>query len=171
MAEKEQASAAEQGKSGGGKKLLVIVGLILAIAGGGAGAYFYLGQGQSAGKDKHAAVEVVEEAGPPIVVPLEIFTANLQPADSEKYLQIGLALTFSGGGGGNEGGGDALKPYLPVIRDAVVAQMAELTPEDVTGNAARERLRTSIKSAIEKKLPAPERKTFKDVLFTQFVVQ
>jgi flagellar FliL protein len=173
MAEKEQDGGSEQKKAGGGKKLGLIIGLVLAIAGGGAGAYFYLDHAKAgAVEDKHAAVEVAkEEVGPPTVVPLEIFTANLQPADSEKYLQFALALTFSGGKGGEGEGGEALKPYISGIRDAVIVQIAELKPEDVTGNAARERLRSSIKAAIKEKLPSEERKAFKDVLFTQFVVQ
>lgn len=192
-------SSAPQVKGGGKKKLILILAAVLLLGGGaGAGYYFMVkkpsdekaaleakkkaGSDHAESGDEHK--DVAQEDGseaddnghaavPPDTLVLDIFTANIHPIEAEKYLQVGLVLKIKGGeaGGHGAGGADAFKPYIPDIRNAVIAKMAELKSEDVTGSEKREALREDFKKAIKAVLPGPMRKQLQDVLYTQFVMQ
>ncbi len=80
------------------KKLLIIVLASVLVAGGvGGGAAWYFLHGKAdkeesaPSKKKHAA----SKAGPPVFVPIDAFTVNLQPENGEQYLQIAFTLQAS----------------------------------------------------------------------------
>lgn len=177
-----EAPAVAQAKGGSKKKLIIILAAALLLVGGGAGYYFLvkkpadekaLAEKKAAGGEEHADEHAEKDATPPITMALDIFTANIQPIDAEKYLQVGLVLKIKVGGEGGHGaaGADAFKPYIPDIRNAVIAKMAELKAEDVTGSEKREALRVELKEAIKASLPSAMGRQLTDVLYTQFVMQ
>ena len=176
MAENAAAAAPEVKSKGGSKKKLIIIvtaALLLLGGGGGVGYYFVAKKsadeaGAQAGDQKQQA-KAEEDATPPATLTLDIFTANIQPIDAEKYLQVGLVLKIKSGKEGS--GADAFKPYVPDIRNAVIAKMAELKAEDVAGFEKREVLRAEFKKAISAVLPAAMQQQLIDVLYTQFVMQ
>lgn len=103
----EGASAAKPSGRGGKSKLLLALGVVL-LAGGGGGAYWYLQH--SSGTGKHEAK--VEPAKPPVFVPLEAFTVNLQLEESPQFLQVGLSFKVR-----DNAVVDALKLHMPEVRD------------------------------------------------------
>jgi flagellar FliL protein len=176
-----EAPAAVSAKGGSKKKLIIILAAAL-LLGGGAGYYFLvkkpadekaLAEKKEAGGDAAAEEHAEKDATPPVTMALDIFTANIQPIDAEKYLQVGLVLKIKVGGDAGKGavGVDAFKPYIPDIRNAVIAKMAELKAEDITGNEKREALRVELKDAIKASLPSAMGRQLTDVLYTQFVMQ
>lgn len=178
MAENAAVAAPEAKAKGGGKKKLILIvaaALLLLGGGGGAGYYFLVKKpadekaASAQAGDQKEQVKVEENATPPATLALEIFTANVQPVDAEKYLQVGLVLKIKSGKEG--GGADAFKPYVPDIRNAVIAKMAELKAEDVAGFEKRELLRAEFKKAISAVLPTAMQQQLLDVLYTQFVMQ
>lgn len=177
MAENAAVAAPEAKAKGGGKKKLILIvaaAALLLVGGGGAGYYFLMKKpaekaASAAQTGEHKEGKAEEDATPPATLTLDIFTANVQPVDAEKYLQVGLVLKIKSGKEG--GGADAFKPYVPDIRNAVIAKMAELKADDVAGFEKREVLRAEFKKAISTVLPAAMQKQLLDVLYTQFVMQ
>ena len=102
----EGAPAAKPSGRGGKSKLLLVAGVVL-LAGGGGGTYWYLQH--SSGTGKHEAK--VEPAKPPVFVPLEAFTVNLQIEESPQFLQVGLSFKVR-----DNAVVDALKLHMPEVR-------------------------------------------------------
>ena len=108
-----QAATAPQGAEGAppkkGKKMLVIIVAAVLLLGGGGGAWWFM-------RAKHAA-EDHEEAKPapakaPVFVPLDQFTVNLQPEETERFLQVAMTLKVS-----DPAVVDAVKLHMPDVRD------------------------------------------------------
>ena len=97
---------AKAGKRGG-SKMMLIVAVVAAIAAGVGGTYFYL---QKSGGAKHEAK--VEPPKPPIFIPLDTFTVNLQLEATPQFLQVGLSLKVR-----DNAVVDALKLHMPEVRD------------------------------------------------------
>jgi flagellar FliL protein len=103
----EGAPAAKPSGRGGKSKLLLALGLVL-LCGAGGGTYWYLQH--SSGTGKHEAK--VEPAKPPVFVPLDAFTVNLQLEESPQFLQVGLSFKVR-----DNAVVDALKLHMPEVRD------------------------------------------------------
>lgn len=85
----EAEAEAAPAKGGNKKKIIIILGLVLAIA-GGAGWYFTKGHAPEEGHVEKVKEEPLHE---PIYVPLgENFTVNLQREEGDQYLQAGISL-------------------------------------------------------------------------------
>lgn len=105
------------------KKLVLAIAavLVLSIA-GGAGWYF------TKGKDDGAHVEEVKVVPPkpPIFVPLEPFTVNLQRESSDQYLQMGITLKLF------DAEIDAkIKANLPEIRSRILQLLTTKTATEL----------------------------------------
>lgn len=176
----------EAPKKGGKSKLVLILVAVLMLAAGGGGGYFFSKKAAShepaaeAKADKHGSDQAdassgdeAEEEGPvvnPIVVQLDIFTANIQPVEAEKFLQIGLALKFASKD--NKGGTpDFVMPYIPDVRNAILMRLSSVTAQDVATHEGREALREDIRKAVRKSLIPEHRKMLKGILFTTFIMQ
>jgi flagellar FliL protein len=108
-ADNADAPAAEAKPAGrsGKLKLMLALGVVL-LAGAGGGAYWYMQHNNGSGK--HEAK--VEPATPPVFVPLDTFTVNLQLEETPQFLQIGLSLKVR-----DNAVVDALKLHMPEVRD------------------------------------------------------
>ncbi len=140
----------------GGKKKLLIVGLVAVLALAGA-AYFFLfassGEAEAAPEPEHGGYTALE----PIAV-------NLAGGG---FLKIGITLEYTAdaAAGGHGGGGvDGSKAL-----DIVISTYSQAQPADVTG--AREALKESLEQQIVEAYTEHDVKMVMDVYLTQYVTQ
>ena len=162
----------EGGRGGGGgskKKLIIIVGLVLLLVIGIV--VFFLMSGEEEEQLPEEEMQVTDVAEPlvePIFLPLESFVVNLK--DGRRFLKTTIQLMLSE---------PAATAYLTVrlveIKDIVLAELQELSVEDVKQSDAREALRQRLISAISQLFPSePEwedPEPIRKVLFEEFVIQ
>ena len=165
--------ADEEGGGGGGggskKKLIIIVAVVLLLVIGIV--VFMLMSGEEEEQLPEEEMQVTDVAEPleePIFLPLESFVVNLK--DGRRFLKTTIQLMLSE---------PAAAAYLTVrlieIKDIVLAELQELSVEDVKQSDAREALRQRLISAISQIFPSePEwedPEPIRKVLFEEFVIQ
>ncbi|MEO8316599.1 MAG: flagellar basal body-associated protein FliL [Pseudomonadota bacterium] len=141
------------------KKLIIIAGALVVLLGGGAGAWFFM-HGAEDPKGK-----TVEPAKPPVYLPLETFTVNLQ--GSEQYLQTDITLQVA-----DSAQVEAIKAYMPRVRSRLLTLLSSKQADELVTPADKKKLAQEILA--QAKLPfAPNGKPQQvdDVLFTTFVIQ
>ena len=127
---------------GGKKKLLIIIGAVVLVLllGGGAALFMMMkskaaaeaaaaaseddggGKAAQAKKEAKPAASVRDPKNAPTFVPLDPFTVNLADRDAERYVQIGVTLELD-----DAKQGDAIKAYMPVIRNNILMLLAHKT--------------------------------------------
>ena len=165
--------ADEEGGGGGGggskKKLIIIVAVVLLLVIGIV--VFMLMSGEEEEQLPEEEMQVTDVAEPlaePIFLPLESFVVNLK--DGRRFLKTTIQLMLSE---------PAATAYLTVrlveIKDIVLAELQELSVEDVKQSDTREALRQRLISAISQIFPSePEwedPEPIRKVLFEEFVIQ
>ena len=163
--------ADEEGGGGGGskKKLIIIIAVVLLLVIGIV--VFMLMSGEEEEQLPEEEMQVTDVAEPlaePIFLPLESFVVNLK--DGRRFLKTTIQLMLSE---------PAAAAYLTVrlveIKDIVLAELQELSVEDVKQSDAREALRQRLISAISQIFPSePEwedPEPIRKVLFEEFVIQ
>ena len=163
----------EGGRGGGGgskkKLIIIIVAVVLLLVIGIA--VFMLMSGEEEEQLPEEEMQVTDVAEPlaePIFLPLESFVVNLK--DGRRFLKTTIQLMLSE---------PAAAAYLTVrlveIKDIVLAELQELSVEDVKQSDAREALRQRLISAISQIFPSePEwedPEPIRKVLFEEFVIQ
>lgn len=136
----------------GSKKLIILIAVVLLLVLGGGGAAFFLL------KKPHAEAEDGEEAAPapkaekkvvqhkldpknaPTFVPLDPFTVNLADRDAERYAQIGITLEVD-----DPKLPDALKAYMPAIRNNILMLLAQKTAGQLLDREGKEKLAEQIR--------------------------
>jgi len=165
--------ADEEGGGGGGggskKKLIVIVAVVLLLVIGIVVFMMMSGEEEEQLPEEEMQVtDVAEPLAEPIFLPLESFVVNLK--DGRRFLKTTIQLMLSE---------PAAAAYLTVrlveIKDIVLAELQELSVEDVKQSDAREALRQRLISAISQIFPSePEwedPEPIRKVLFEEFVIQ
>ena len=163
--------ADEEGGGGGSKKKLVIiiVAVVLLLVIGIV--VFMLMSGEEEEQLPEEEMQVTDVAEPlaePIFLPLESFVVNLK--DGRRFLKTTIQLMLSE---------PAAAAYLTVrlveIKDIVLAELQELSVEDVKQSDAREALRQRLISAISQIFPSEpdweDPEPIRKVLFEEFVIQ
>ncbi len=174
MADGEEAASGgdagdSAGKGGGKKKLVIIIGLVLLLILGLV--VFLLMSGdeeEELPEEKQNVTEVAEPLVTPIFLPLESFIVNLK--DGRRFLKTTIQLMLSE---------PAASAYLTIrlveVKDIVLAELQELSVEDVKQSDARDALKQRLISAISELLPSkPEwedPEPIRKVLFEEFVIQ
>ena len=148
------AGAAAPAAKGGKKKLIIIVAAaVLVLAGGGGGALWYVKSKAAAeaaaaeGEDgehapkpaKKAKAEAKDPKAVPTFVPLDPFTVNLADRDAERYAQVGLSLELS-----DPKQADAIKAYMPVIRNNILMVLAHKTSAELLERDGKDKLAREI---------------------------
>jgi flagellar FliL protein len=113
---KAEPAAAEEAPRPAGKKglikLILIAILVIGAAGGG---YWYYSH-----KGHEPAQEAKQEpAKPPVFLPLETFTVNLQLVDNPQFLQTAITLKVV-----NNAAVDEIKLRMPEVRDRILMLMS-----------------------------------------------
>ena len=161
--------ADEDGGGGSKKKLIIIVVVVLLLVIGVV--VFMLMSGEEEEQLPEEEMQVTDVAEPlaePIFLPLESFVVNLK--DGRRFLKTTIQLMLSE---------PAAAAYLTVrlveIKDIVLAELQELSVEDVKQSDTREALRQRLISAISQIFPSePEwedPEPIRKVLFEEFVIQ
>ena len=153
------------------KKLIIIILAAVLVAGGGGGgaAWYFLhdksGQDDSAPskKKKHSA----SKAGPPVFVPIDSFTVNLQPENGEQYLQIAFTLQVS-----NAEEMEAIKLNMPKVRSRLLLLLSGKKASELNTVEGKQQLAAEIVAQVNQPFDekGPEQDVT-DVLFTAFIIQ
>ena len=122
----EGAPAAPAKKRG---KLIPAIAILALLAAGGGGAAWYF----AAPSD---AAPRAATARPPVFVPLEMFTVNLQPEDGQQqYLQVGLTLKVL-----DQATADRIKQSMPEIRNRILLLLSARKASQLLGDAGKRAL-------------------------------
>lgn len=137
----------------GNKKLIIIIAAVLLLVLGGGGAAFFLlkkphaegeeGEEAAAAPAPRAEKKVQHNLDPknaPTFVPLDPFTVNLADRDAERYAQIGITLEVD-----DPKLPDALKAYMPAIRNNILMLLAQKTAAQLLDREGKEKLAEQIR--------------------------
>ena len=145
---------------------------ILPLGGAGGGAWYFLQGAPANAAHTPATIKAVavkrEPAKPPVFVPLESFTVNLEHDDaSSQYLQVGLSLKLT-----DETLVDAIKLHMPEIRNRVLLLLSSKKASEISTLAGKNELSAELKHAVAQSLAGdPTARALDSVLFTSFVIQ
>ena len=151
----------------GKKRLILIIALVLVLvlAGAGGGAWYFL---KSPPPEADGKPDTSKTAKPPVFVPLEAFTVNLQHDDlSPQYLQVGLSLKVT-----DSAVVDTLKLHMPEIRNRVLLLLSSKKASDITTLEGKQALSAELMREISEPIAgSAQAKAIDSVLFTSFVIQ
>lgn len=141
------------------KMLFIIIGVVLLLAGGGGAAWFMM-----QGKSGEEAAEATPPK-PPVFMPLETFTVNLQ--GGEQYLQTDITLQVV-----DAAQADEIKLQMPRVRSRLLSLLSSKLPEELVTAEDKKKLASEIKDQIAQPFhPKSKPQKVEDVLFTTFVIQ
>lgn len=145
--DKDAKSAAKPARKGR-KGLLVVVMLLVLAGGGGGGAWWWLN------RNAGAAQANAPPSRPPIFMNLEPFTVNLLGEEGERYLQTSIVFQVA-----DEKAVEAMKAYLPVIRNRILLLLSGKRPSDLATPAGKAKLVEEVTGAVRDSIPGttPER--------------
>ena len=172
MADEEEGEGGGGGgeSSGGGKKkkIIIIVAVVLLLIIGIVVFLLMSGDEEETLPEELPVTNVAEPLAEPIFLPLESFVVNLK--DGRRFLKASIQLMLS-----EPGAAAYLTVRLVEVKDIVLAELQELSIEDVKQSDAREALRQRLISAISQIFPSkPEwedPEPIRKVLFEEFVIQ
>jgi len=143
---------------------VIVLALLILLAGGGAGAWYFMGQKAATGHEQKQSAE----AAPPVFLPLDTFTVNLQPGDNgDQFLQIGITLQVA-----DDKQVETLKQYMPNIRSRILLLLSSKKAADILTVDGKEKLAGQITDIFKAPLvPGAPVVNVGNVLFTSFVVQ
>ena len=157
-AEVEETEAVPVKKSN--KKLIVIIVAVLLLLGGGGAAAWFLTHASHGPKEAH-----VEPAKPPVFLPLETFTVNLQ--GGENYLQTDITLQVT-----EEADAEAIKLQMPRVRSRLLTLLSTQSAESLRNAETKKKLVQEILALMRQPFdPNGKPQQVTDVLFTSFVIQ
>ena len=142
------------------KKLFIVAGaLVILLGGGGAGAWFFM-HGSHDTQEKSA-----EPAKPPVYLPLETFTVNLQ--GGEQYLQTDITLQVA-----DPAQVEPIKLHMPRVRSRLLTLLSSKQADELITPDDKKKLAQEILAQIKLPLdPNGKPQQVDDVLFTSFVIQ
>ena len=157
-------SKTEAAPAGNSKKKLMIIAVVtlLLVGGGGAAAWTMLH-----GKSDGAPHKAVAKLGPPVFVPIDTFTVNLQPEAGDQFLQIAFTLQVAG-----QEQVELIKTNMPKVRSRLLLLLSSKKASELNNVEGKKQLVSDIIGQV--KLPfedkGPEQEVT-DVLFTSFIIQ
>jgi flagellar protein FliL len=139
----------------GKKKLIVIVAAVLVVALLGVGALLMLkkpaaeegDEAAEAPAKKAAVAKTHDPKNPPVYAPLDPFTVNLADKDAERYAQVGITLELD-----DPTTADALKTFLPAVRNNVLLLLASKTSAELLAPDGKTRLAREVARATSRGL-------------------
>ncbi len=159
-----KASSPDEAKPKKSKTLIIVLALVILLAGGGAGAWYFMTQKAA---PAHAAEKHVEEVKPPVFLPMEAFTVNLQSENGEQFLQTSLTLQVT-----DQAQVELIKLYMPHVRSRLLLLLSSKKASEILSVEGKNKLSDEILNIFKQPF-TPQGPTIKvsSVLFTSFVVQ
>lgn len=160
---------AETPKKGKGKLIAIAIVAVLLLGGGGGAAWFFLlkpppesADGEAAPAEKSKKEKKAE--GPPVYVPFDPFTVNLQP--DGRFLQTTFTVQV-----GTQEDATKMKEVLPAIRGQVLLLLSAKTDAEMLTLEGKNQLAEEIKTIAE--MRHGEKTTFEilGVHFNSFILQ
>ncbi|MCC6535457.1 MAG: flagellar basal body-associated protein FliL [Burkholderiales bacterium] len=137
--------APEAPKTKSKKKLLLIIVLALVVlSAGGAAAWFFL---VPADAEADAAPPPVSSK-PPVFMPVDQFTVNLQADDGQQFLQTAMTLKLA-----DQETADAIKTQMPEVRSRVLLLLSSKKASQLMTLEGKAKLAEEIKHEVEAPLP------------------
>ncbi|GGY70182.1 flagellar basal body-associated protein FliL [Pseudoduganella albidiflava] len=167
---------ADAAPAGGGSKKLVIIliaVLVLVLGGGGAAAFFLMKGGDAAEAEheeettKPKKKKKKQDEGPPVYVPVEPFTVNLNPEEGEQYLQLAFTLQVP-----DAEQSDVIKNNMPKVRSRILLLLSSKKASEINTPEGKTQLAKEILEQVNE--PFQERgdeQEVAEVLFTSFIIQ
>ncbi|MDR2031558.1 MAG: flagellar basal body-associated FliL family protein [Azoarcus sp.] len=152
--------------------LIAVLVFICAVLGIGALLLLKKGGGHDAAPESAAPAAVLVDLGkPPIFATLDPFTVNLNSkSGDDRYLQTVIALRVA-----DQRTADALKNWMPAIRNDINMILAAKSPAEMQDVQSREALAGEIQAQLNTLLGAPPSSVapgpIQAVLFTSFIIQ
>jgi flagellar protein FliL len=119
-------------------KLLIIVGaLVFLLGSGGVAAWLVLGgkgDHEGAAKPKHEA-----PAKPPVFLPMDPFTVNLQRENGDQYLQVAFTLQLA-----DEHQVEHMKLYMPLLRSRILLLLSTKKASELESAEGKQKLQEEI---------------------------
>lgn len=181
----EQVATEQPPKGGLDTKTWIIIVLILLLGAGGSavGVWFYLSgntpktekpvtQEQSEpdeANEEHSEdseeKESDEESTPPVFVPLDPFTVNLQP--DGQFLQATFSLQLK-----DEKEAERLKTFMPQLRSRLLLMLSGKTAEALSTQSGKSELIKEIKQLVSQPIKSGQKPIqIEDVHVTAFIIQ
>lgn len=143
------------------KKLLVMIVMAVLVVGLGGGAAWFFTQGKSGAEHKEVKAE------PPIFVPIEPFTVNLQPETGEQFLQTALTLHIS-----DPAQVDLIKLNMPIVRDRLLLLLSSKKASELISPEGKKQLSNDIITSVNAPFaPKASPQKVSGVSFTSFIIQ
>lgn len=175
--EAEEADEANEAKSGGIKKIIIIavLGIILVGAGAG-GALFLLGGGDEemmdaeeiiADEEKEEKDVMIEDAAAIYLDLHPAFVANFTGDSKKKYMQVYMVALAK-----EQESIDKLEMHMPAVRNNILMALSRKTSEDVATVDGKEKLRKEVLEVVRDTMIEKVGKAdIEDLYFTKFVAQ
>ncbi len=154
--------------SGGSKKLLWIMIVLVLLSSAGAAAGIYLVLDQRGGNAENGETQQKVEHVPPVFTRIDPFTVNL--ADDRygsRLLYTGITLRV-----GNEQSKAIIEEHMPQVRSRLLILLSGKQANELTSTEGKEELAQAIISRLN--VPLTENQPpldLREVLFTEFIVQ
>jgi flagellar FliL protein len=162
-ADPKAAAAADAPAGSNKKKLVIIIAAVLAFAGAGGGAaWFFLHDSKPGNHAKE-----VQKRGPPVFVPLEAFTVNLQSEGQDQFLQTTFTLQVQ-----SSDQIELIKQNMPKVRNRLLLLLSSKAASEISTIEGKQKLAAEIIAQI--KLPFEDKgpeQDVTDVMFTSFIIQ
>jgi flagellar protein FliL len=155
-------------KKSGGKRMMLIVGVVLLVL-LGIGGFMFVGQRSVQAKSAAGAPATASAVNTTAVyLPLEpVFVVNFQDDDATRYLQVGVTVMSH-----DPAAVQAMKDNDPVIRNALVILFSSQTFAELSNTAGKQKLQAQALTAVRKIVVDKIGKPGVDALyFTSFVMQ
>lgn len=175
MATKAPAAGEGDVKPAKGKKMLIIilaVVILLVVAGAGAAFFLLKKQGADEQADEEDAAPAkaakIDPKSPPTFLPLDNMVVNLADPGGNRFAQVGITLQVD-----NQATSDAIKVFMPSVRNAVLLLLSQRTTEELLVVQGKEQLAADIIAEVSRQLGYEGRRQnpIQAVLFSSFIVQ
>jgi flagellar basal body-associated protein FliL len=90
---------------------------------------------------------------PPVFLPLDQFTVNLQPEESQQFLQVAMTLKVV-----DQAIADKIKAVMPEVRSRVLLLLSSKKPSQISSLAGKGKLAEEIIHEIEQTMPVEKKK-------------
>jgi flagellar FliL protein len=180
-----EAKAEEAPKKKGKLLLFIIIGVVVVAVGALAAILLLKKHPAEDGEDGEAAPAKVEkekekkkpaQVAPPAYVKLDTFTSNLATDGNDpqgaQYIQVVVELKVE-----DAHEGEALKPYTPEIRNAILRLLSSRKSSQLTTTEGKDKLAEDIRGAVNTIVNPPKRagtipeEPVQAVLFSSFIIQ
>lgn len=141
------------------KLLFILIGVVVLALAGAGGAFYILKKNTAVDEDgeetAHSAQADRASRSPPTFVPLEAMVVNLADAGGNRFAQLGITLQVD-----DSKTADAMKVYMPSIRNAILMLVSQRSSETMLGIEGKEKLSADIVREVSRVMdyPPPESK-------------